>query len=162
MFRPTARVARLLKLLRRRGRSHEEAEDLIQEALLRLHEYCRTAKVLNEDAFLTRTVMNLAIDLHRSERRHPHLHAALEQLEDSASLFDTGPSPDEVFAVQQRLGEIERTLDAVGLRTREIYFAHRAGYSYDEISADMGISKSTIEKHIARAVLALMEMRDPE
>ncbi len=48
-------------------------------------------------------------------------------------------------------------LEAVSLRTREIYFAHRAGYSYAEIAEQMDISNITIKRHIARALLAIME-----
>jgi len=53
-------------------------------------------------------------------------------------------------------------LDAVSLRTREIYFAHRAGYSYAEIADHMNISQITIKRHIARALLAIMEHGDRE
>jgi len=54
--------ARLMKVCRRRGRSHEEAEDLIQEAFLRLHKYCRDSQVRDQEAFPCRTVSNLAIN----------------------------------------------------------------------------------------------------
>jgi DNA-binding transcriptional regulator LsrR (DeoR family) len=40
---------------------------------------------------------------------------------------------------------------------RKIYFAHRAGYSYAEIADHMNISRTTIKRHIARALLAIME-----
>ena len=49
--RPT-HFTRLLKFLRRKGRSHEDAEDLIQEAMLRLHLYGQAVPVVNEEAFL--------------------------------------------------------------------------------------------------------------
>jgi len=58
---------------------------------------------------------------------------------------------------EQRLGRHSGVLDAVSLRTREIYFAHRAGYSYAEIADHMNISHITIKRHIARALLAIME-----
>lgn len=161
MHRPTACFARLLKLLQRRGRS-QDAEDLIQEALLRLHEYCQSRPVRDEEAFLTRCVTNLAIDRHRRERRHLYAEQSVEELEATLGLVDSAPGPDEVFAAQQRLERIRSALDAVSSRTREIYFAHRAGYSYTEIASYLGISSSAIEKHIARAVLAIMELRSSE
>src|SRR5271168_213481 len=52
---------RLLKFLRRKGRSHEDAEDLIQEAMLRLHLYGQAVPVVNEEAFLRHAVTNLSI-----------------------------------------------------------------------------------------------------
>ncbi len=57
---------RLLKYLRRKGRSREDAEDLIQEAMLRLHVYAKDDAVVNEEAFLRRAVHNL----HSAHRRH--------------------------------------------------------------------------------------------
>jgi RNA polymerase sigma factor (sigma-70 family) len=162
MIGPLARFARLMKVCRRRGRSHEEAEDLIQEAFLRLHEYCRTSEVRNEEAFLTRTVSNLAINEYRRERVVSYANETLEELEQSAGLADASPGPERILAAQQRLDEITRVLGAVSERTCEIFLAHRAGYSYDEIAADLDISQRTVQKHIARAVFLLIRMRGGE
>ena len=59
---------RLLTYLRRKGKSREDAEDLIQEAMLRLHVYAKDDAVVNKEAFLRRAVHNLAIDQYRRER----------------------------------------------------------------------------------------------
>jgi RNA polymerase sigma factor (sigma-70 family) len=53
--------------------------------------------------------------------------------------------------------QIRDVLDAVDVRTREIYFAYRAGFSYAEIAAHLNISQRAIKRHIARAVLEIME-----
>lgn len=152
--------ARLLKLLRRRGRSQEEAEDLIQEAFLRLTEYCRTEEVRDQVGFLHRTVINLSIDRHRVDSRHPCAGQPVEELAEVLPLIDSAPAPDEVLAAQQRLNEVRSVLGALSPRTRDIYLACRAGYSYEELAAGFGVSVSTIEKSIARAVVALMDMKD--
>lgn len=152
-FRP-AHFERLLHFLRRKGRSHEDAEDLIQEAMLRLHRYRRADQlVVNEEAFLTHAVQNLSIDLHRRFRgRH---EVPLEQgLRNS---FVDPATPEKTIDAEQRLGRIRALLDAASVRTREIYFAQRAGYSYDEIAAHFKISHITIRRHIARALLLIME-----
>lgn len=154
--------ARLRRLLRRQGRTHEESEDLIQESLLRLHEYCRAEEVRDHSAFLVRTVKNLSIDMHRREHRHLYADRTLEELELHEALPDHGPTPDEIVGAKLRLQGISRTLSAISPRTRDIYFAHRAGYSYAEIGERLGVSSSTIEKHIARAVLALMDIKEQE
>jgi RNA polymerase sigma factor (sigma-70 family) len=153
---------RLRRLLGRRGRSREDAEDLIQEALLRLHQYCRRGEVRDAEAFLVRTVRNLSIDRHRRDHRHLYARQTVEEIDLEDALEDGAPPPDEIFAARERLYRIGRTLEAVSARTRDIYFAHRAGYSYAEIEARMGVSKSTVEKHIARAVLALMDVKELE
>jgi DNA-directed RNA polymerase specialized sigma24 family protein len=58
---------------------------------------------------------------------------------------------------QQRLQQIGRLLDASSRKTRQIYFAHRAGYSYEEISQHLGVSHMTIRRHISRALLLIMD-----
>lgn len=160
MFSRPPGFTRLLKLLRRRGRSQEDAEDLIQEAFLRLTEYCRTREVRNEAGFLQRTVINLSIDRHRVDSRHPCLGQSVEELAEVLPILDPAPGPDEVLASEQRLDQVRTVLGAVSPRTRDIYLAHRAGYSYEELAATFGVSTSTIEKSVARAVVALMNRRD--
>ncbi|MGH9735026.1 MAG: RNA polymerase sigma factor [Candidatus Acidiferrales bacterium] len=162
MRHPTACFTRLLRVLRNRGRSREDAEDLIQEALVRLTQYCRAGVVHDEAAFLQRAVINLSIDLHRRECRHAWTETPVEELAETLALLDPGPGPDEVLAAQQRLNEVRRILDAISIRTREIYLAHRAGYSHQELASAFGVSISTVEKAIARAVVALMDIQDPQ
>jgi RNA polymerase sigma factor (sigma-70 family) len=153
---------RLLKFLRRKGRSHEDAEDLIQEAMLRLHLYGREVPVLNEEAFLRHAVTNLSIDQHRRDRLDLRKEVPIDELNARSPLISTESTPEETLEAQQRLGRVREALDAVSLRTREIYFAHRAGYSYAEIADHMNISNITIKRHMARALLAIMEYGDRE
>lgn len=162
MFRPAACVARLMKLLRRQGRSHEDAEDLIQEAFVRLQEYCGRTKVHNEEAFLVHTVSNLAIDQYRRGRILSYAPETLEELDQRTQLVDSAPSPERILAAQQRLDEITRSLSTVSPRTCEIFLAQRAGFSYEEIAAELDISQRTVQKHIARAMLLLLRTKGKE
>ncbi len=63
-----AYLVRLKRSLMRKGRSREDAEDLIQEAMLRRHVYAKGHAVLNEEAFLRHAVHNLVIDQYRRDR----------------------------------------------------------------------------------------------
>ena len=159
MTKLSARFTRLMKVCRKRGRSQEEAEDLIQEAFLRLHEYCRKSEVRDEEAFLARTVSNLAINEYRRERIISFTQETVEELEQSIGLSDSSPGPERICAAQQRLEEITRTLGAVSERTCQIFLAQRAGYSYEEIATDLGITPRTVQKHIARAMFLLIGIR---
>jgi DNA-directed RNA polymerase specialized sigma24 family protein len=58
---------------------------------------------------------------------------------------------------ERRLCETLTLLDGVDGRTREIYIAHRSGWTYPEIVAFWGLSNRKIKKSIARALLAIME-----
>lgn len=149
------RIRYLRTLLRRHGRSRDDADDLIQEAFLRLHVYCQDQEVQKPEAFLSRTVLNLSVDMHRKEHRDLYAEEPVE----SFTLIDMRPTPDEDFAAAERLNSIGAVLDALGPRTREIFLMHRVeGYGCAQIAARFGISVSAVEKHIARAVLALMDV----
>lgn len=144
---------RLEKLLQRRGSTREEAEDLIQEAFVRVKIYCdQGGEVRNPEAFLVRTTLNLARDFKALEHRELFVDEPLESL----AVADNAPTPDEVFAAEDRLKELTQTLDAINPRTREAFFMHRLdGLSYAQIADHFDVSVSAIEKHIARAMSAL-------
>jgi len=155
-----------MRLCKRQGRSPEDSEDLIQEALLRLEEYCRTAKVevRNREEFLARTVRNLTVDRIRHERVVSYAPEPVEDVAQNLPLIDPGPTPDRVLDAEQHLSEIRSVLAAVSVRMQEIYFLHLAGYQYKEIADRYGLSVKTVEKHMTRALLTLMSVkkRTPE
>jgi len=154
------RLRFLTRRLRRRGASQEDAEDLVQEAMLRLHAYARAGgTVRDQEAFVTRTALNLAVDAHRHSRSDLYERKPLESL----TLIDISPSPDEVLAAEQRLLRMRSALDRVSVRTRQIFFMHRLqGFSHAEIADKLGVSKSAVEKHIASAITILALERQRE
>lgn len=150
----------LQRLLRRRGETSERAEDLVQEAYLRMQVYCKDGHEVREpQAFLMRTVLNLAIDARRREHRDLYETQTVEELH--VACF--APTPDEVFAAEQRLLRIRNALDRVSRRTRQVFFMHRLqGFSYAEIAKRLSISVSAVEKHIASAITILAIERQRE
>ena len=100
-----AHFKRLLKFLRRKGRSHEDAEDLIQEAMLRLHVYGRAVPVVNEEAFLRHAVNNLSIDQHRRDRRDLRKQVPIEEVDAHSPLVAPESTPEETMEAQQRLNQ---------------------------------------------------------
>jgi len=141
------------KVLRLRGATREDAEDLVQEAVLRLHIYTHAGgEVRDQESFVLRTALNLAVDARRHAHGDLYASATVEDLE----LVDFAPTPDEVFAAEERLLKMREILDQVSSRTREIFFMHRLqGFSHAEIASKLNVSKSAIEKHIASAMTAL-------
>lgn len=150
---------RLQRLSCRKGRSREDAEDLIQEGLLRLHVYGDAAGVANEEALLRRIVTNLAVDQYRRARPDIRAQVSLDQWDVQSPLAALSPSPEDEVEVQQSLSAIIRVLEGVSPRTCEIYLAHRAGYTYDDICGLLNVSHITIRRHIARALMAITGYR---
>lgn len=149
------------KILLRRGCTREEAEDLIQEAFLRMQEYCeRGGQVHQPEGFLVRTVLRLSLNARRDQHRELYADRDVEEL---TFIIDTNPTPDEVLARDQCLERMREALDGVSRRTRDIFLMHRLdGLSYSQIARHMGVSVSAIEKHIASALAALANVNEPE
>jgi RNA polymerase sigma factor (sigma-70 family) len=145
---------RLQRMLLRRGRSRDDADDLIQEAFLKMQEYCeRGGQVRQPEGFLVRTVLRLASNARRDEHRNLYSD---EQVENLTLLVDTTPTPDEVLAGDQCLERMRDALDAVSRRTRDVLFMHRLdGLSYAQIAESLGVSVSAVEKHMATALVVL-------
>lgn len=147
---------RLRDLLRRRGWKRQELDDVIQEAFLRMQIYCsQGGEVRNREAFLVRTTLNLAINQRTRDKSHLHVEEAPEHVQ---VLLDCAPPPEDVLAAEERLRRITARIDAMTPRTREIFLMHYIDdYSYPQIARQLGVSVSAIEKHMARAMLALTE-----
>jgi RNA polymerase sigma-70 factor (ECF subfamily) len=152
-------LRRMRKILRRRGRTHAEAEDLIQDAFLKMQEYCESGRqVYHPERFLVRTVLRLAANARRDEHRELYC-----EVEDLTVIVDTTPTPDEVLAGDQCLERMRDALDTVSRRTREIFLMQRLdGLTYAEIAQRLGLSVSAVEKHMACALVALSDFTQQE
>lgn len=144
---------RLRNLLRKRGHSREETEDLLQEAFLRVDAYCKAGNEIRQpEAFLVRSVLNLAHDTREREHRNLYVNNTLEEL----WLTDPAPSAEELLIAEQQLSVLKNSLSAISPRTSDIFLMHRLeGLSYAQIAAHFSISVSAVEKHIAKAMVAI-------
>lgn len=151
-------LLKLRRLLRSRGRSVDDTDDLIQEAFLRLQLYCRDHAVEQKEAFLVRTALNLSID----QARRDHRVSRESELLDAIAI-DPYPTPDEVYASQKRLLLWKEGVAALSPRRREVFLLNRVeGYSFPQIAEQLGITLSMVEKHAAKAVLFLTDWMDQE
>lgn len=140
------------------GRTREEAEDLIQEAYLRVHRYCEQGNDAREpEKVLVRTVMRLSMNQSRDSRVHQYVSQPVEEL----ALIDPRPPTDEALNAQETLQKVIRLLDSIEPRSREAFLLHRVdGLTYVQIARQMGVSVSSVEKHIAWAMAVLMDSVD--
>ena len=152
-------LLKLRRLLRSRGNNTDDADDLIQEAFLRLQLYCREHNVEKTEAFLVRTVLNLASDLHRHRMHTALISETLATLQ----LTEAIPSAVDVLAAQERLLHMKAGLDRLSPRRREVFVLNRIeGYSFPQIAEQLGITLSAVEKHAAKAALLMTDWMDVE
>lgn len=150
--------ATLIRLLRSRLLNRQEAEDVTQEAYLRICSAGGTAALENPKAFLFKTAANLAIDLRRRQRvRHSVQGPASEAggLDNIAAVIAT---PEQIVSDRQRLVLLEQSIRRLPAKCRTVFVLHRfQGLAYAEIATALGISVHAVEKHIVRALKRCQE-----
>lgn len=139
----------LLRFFRRRT-SHDDAGDLVQRVFARFAGLSPEARadIVNPAGYLQRSAANLALDDAKTElRRSSAHHVPVDEIDLCA--------PDQIAALEARdmLRRLERALQRLKPRTREIFLAHRIdGYSYVEIARRTGLSVKGVEKHMTQAI----------
>lgn len=144
--------------LRRRDRSEQDVDDLIQEAILRVAESCERYEVRDSASFLVRTVTRLSMNDCRDRQRHPYDPRPVEELDGITPLIDASPLPEEIANQQQQWKLIEEVLDTVDERTRKAFILNRIhGLKYAEVAQQLGVSASTVEKDITWVMALLID-----
>jgi RNA polymerase sigma-70 factor (ECF subfamily) len=150
---------RAFRVAFRMMRNKADAEDVTQEALLRV--WTNAASWRPTAAFATwlyRVVVNLAIDRQRAQqRRGPHA-----PLDEADALADPGPDPAQA-AVQGETGRlIAAAVAALPDRQRAaLVLAHFEGLSNAEAAEALGTSISGVEALLVRARRALKDRLGP-
>ncbi|MCX7103591.1 MAG: RNA polymerase sigma factor [Methylobacter sp.] len=153
--------SQLHRFLTRRVQCPETAADLAQEVYLRLPQM--QATVVSEvgvRAWLFRVASNLSIDHLRSQRRHAEL---LNQFCGNETEIDKAPSLYRAVMDRDRLKQVQNALKELPDQCAEaLYLSRIEGYSHAEIANQLGISKSLVEKHVARALNHCRQVVDEE
>jgi RNA polymerase sigma-70 factor (ECF subfamily) len=143
----------LRRYLRRLVDDETLADDLAQEAGMRLLRAGREAAIREPRAWLFHAGANLARDALR--RRTTWGAAAAEIAHDEPV---SPPMPDELASMQQELGALSRAIDSLPPQARRILLLARVeGHSYKEIARQLGLATKTVENHLGRAIARLAE-----
>jgi RNA polymerase sigma factor (sigma-70 family) len=128
-----------------------EVEDILQEAFLRCYEASGSRRVEHPSSYLLRTAVNLAIN--HTARAGQRLNTSLDDLDDDAGL--EGPVDVEKQAIQrERLALYCQAVAELPLQCRRAFLLKKVyGLSQQEIAGYLGVSESTVEKHVAKGLL---------
>jgi RNA polymerase sigma factor (sigma-70 family) len=139
----------LVKYLTARFRNAAEAQDIAQEAWLRIFRLGNPEQLSNAKAFLFQTASNLAIDrARRGKLEQKYLDQELGLAEPALA-----PSMERTVVGTQQLELVEQALLSLPLKCRQAFVAHRnRGLPYAEIARQLGVSTSMVEKYIIQAL----------
>ena len=140
--------SRLTAAIRRIVKQHE-VDDILQETFLRTFEASGKTEIRHPRAFLMRTATNVALnhirlaDNSRTDSLDPadEYHQALESTQDSAE------SAERFLAFCRAARQLPTQCRHVFIQ-KMVY-----GLSQREIAERLGISESTVEKHVAKGLL---------
>lgn len=114
----------------------ETAEDLVQEAFLKLHAHWED--VAQPRAWLFRTIRNLALNHLRDHRRESPLDAAGER--ESGS-----PGPEQALGKLEAIGTLQLLLSELPEDQRSLIgLKYHEGLKYDQISERTGLSVGNV------------------
>lgn len=143
--------AMLQGYLRQYLSSEEDIEDVIQDTYLRIYGIHDYAQVESPKALLLSIAHNLAITLLRSRTRK-----ATDPVADFEALGVSSETamPEEQLEARRRFEAFCAAVDHLPPICRRVFVLRKVyKLSQTEISAVLGMSQSTIEKHIAKGMV---------
>jgi len=159
-------TGKILSLAWRLVGNREEAEDLVQEAFIRLH---RALPDFRGDSLIStwlyRTTTRLAIDHLRRERlkRKLFFFRADNDAPDPVELAsDTRDNPGRKYQAKAAMAALRKGLKKLSPRQQVIFsLRHHEGLALQEIAAHLGLETGTVKSHLHRAVTQLrLELAD--
>lgn len=128
----------------------QRAEDVLQDAYVKLADGIEELHIKNPLAYLYQLVRNLAIDRHR---RGVFESQVFSPEEDGIHVGAPSSSPEAHAIHTQHLMMVARALGTLPERTRNAFELHRlAGKTQREIAAQLGISTTLVNFMISDAM----------
>ncbi len=161
-----ARRPQIIRLLAARLRVTAQAEDIFQELYLKIARLPPEYVVDSPYSFFCRVALNLASDHMRSlERSGKRDGIWLDASTSRAGLetMDETPLQDRALASRALLAQVMAVVESLPPQSRRVFIRHKLdGLSHGEVAAEMGVSKSAIEKHMAVALRRLSSLREAQ
>ena len=146
-------VSKILK------RTDNNVQDIVQDTFLHCYESASTQEIQFPKSFMARTAANLA--LNRVQRADVRLVDHVEDIEALDVYSDSDPSDNPVeasYAARERFLDFCNAVELLPSKCRQAFLLKRVyGLSQSDIARQMGISESTVEKHVAKGLLLCME-----
>lgn len=125
------------------------AEDIAQDAFLRLQRMEEFKGLYNPKAHLYKTASNLAIDRFRRDKVKENYLSFLSDRSEQ----ECADTPENIVELEYKLRELDESLQVLSENCRKAFILHRVhGNSYKEIANQLDISVSSVEKYLCQAL----------
>ncbi|MFK4870528.1 sigma-70 family RNA polymerase sigma factor [Novosphingobium sp. ZW T3_23] len=142
----------MIRYARKITRDQDDAEEVVQEAYLRLGEMASRQVLESPGGYLTRIVRNLALDWIRRARRHVDTHEADGDTVLLGVAADQ-PSPEQAALARAEVDRLTAALAELPERMRIAVEMHRfGGAKLREIAEELGISVTLAHQLVTEGV----------
>jgi RNA polymerase sigma-70 factor (ECF subfamily) len=138
----------LERYLRKRLSSHDDAQELAQEAFLRLLRMNRDGYVRHPQAYLYRIARNLVHELYSGTAVDPLANAG-----DLETLQAVDLTPDEIVDQARKLKAIEKALAELPPKCQAVVLlSWQRGLTQQKIADHLHLSRSMVQKYLAKGL----------
>lgn len=140
-------------------KSNDATEEMVNDVFLKIWKNKSSLSHIESfEAYLFTMARNKAIDYLRKLAKDTNLITEL-----TAQIQESHNEIEEKFDATALQKLIEQSLTQLSDQKRKIFkMSKEEGYSYDEIAAEMQLSKSTIKNHLSETLKHLKKQVDPE
>lgn len=127
-------------------RSPQDIDDIAQETFARAFSAEQKSEINHIKAYLFRIARNTALEVlsNKSARLTSFIDDACDD-----SILKSNENVEETVDVAQRFDQIKAAIAALPPQCQRVFIMHKVyGFKYREISRELNISISTVEKHI--------------
>jgi RNA polymerase sigma factor (sigma-70 family) len=143
--------AALHRYLRKFTSGAEDVEDLVQETYVRMYALRDFRDVDSPRAMLFRIAHNLTVE--RARRQTAQATDSMGDLE-ALDVFSNEAPADEQIDARRRFESFCAAVDRLPPLCRRVFVLRKVyRLSHDEIAEVLGVSHSTIEKHVAKGLV---------
>jgi RNA polymerase sigma factor (sigma-70 family) len=133
-------------------KQHQDVEDILQDAFHNVLRAENLDQIDNPKAYLYQTASNLALNRIRKQKYHENYLASqdLERVEEV--------SPEQIVISRRALADVCESLEGFPEKYRRTFLLSRVeGKTYKDISLELNIAESTVEKHIIKTLKFLRD-----
>lgn len=142
-----------LKIANRLCSGTDEARDLVHDAFGRMLAMEGWSAIANPKTYMIRMIRNMAIDRMRRAKVIEFRHLADTEADE---LMDDTPDQHRLAEDREAVQRLGRAVAALPERCREVFVRCRIeGHTPSRIARDLGLSLSTLEKRLTRAIRLL-------
>lgn len=140
----------LVRYLSVRLCSLPDAEEVAQEAYVRMLKLDEPDAISHLQAYLFKIASNIAIDRLRRQGRQPQQVRLTSARED---LLAAAATVDQLVDARQQLAMIREAVEELPPKCRKAFMLYKFHcHSYKDIAADMNLTESMIRKYVLRAI----------